>query len=211
MTTRSLIVSLLVAVTGVFLASGPVAAQQGQGQSGQEQSVQMPPAVQAMMRLRQLQGKLDSIRNEALQKPELESRAKELESQLMDAMSELDPEAQQYMDRLDKLQQAFAAARKRSVTTQMRSLRKRAQPMADTVSSLRNAVFQQQGFQQKFTTFQKRVREQMRQVEPGVDSLRQEAQEIAQKLRKLQKQQQGGARRPAPTYPAAQDTSSDGR
>lgn len=165
--------------------------QQGQP-TGQQQQMQLPPAVQAMFELQGVRQRLREVRQQAFQDSALAGRARKLENQLLEKMKEIDPQAGEYMDRLEQLRKEYSSAESMGDSAMTEEIAAEGRKLAQKVNRLRSQVLQDGQIVEKIDRFQQDLEVKMQEIEPQLDSLRTRADSLQKFLQENMPQQQGG-------------------
>lgn len=183
---------LLAGVLAVgLLAPAAASAQAPDPGAGGKGGAAMQAKQKQMMELRQVQQKLDGIREEAMAKPALKKQQAALKEQIDEAMVEENPKAEKQIDRFEKLRGEFSEARKDGNQDKAKELAGELQELGQSLQKTQAKVMQREEIKSATESFQKKLVAQMKEVDPETEQLMARARSLSQQLR-------GGMMMPSP-------------
>lgn len=193
---RSMLLCALTAVALAGLAAcggeGPGNGSAGDGDSvpgAQEGGSTSPVAREAMMEFQRVQKQLRSVQQQALEDSSLKRRMQGLQSLIDSTVRAMSDRAGRQMGRLDSLRGRIEVARSESDSARLRSLVREARKLQRSLQKVRSKAMRHEDVAPVLEEFRTAVREKMRQIEPGTDSLMERADSLR---RRMQRRRQGG-------------------
>lgn len=193
---------------GLLVCSGllfALAGCAGEGEGGEE-----GPAVQVaadadpqqlMTELQSIQAELESIRQRAMQSPDLQAERDSLAGQLETEMEELDPETAPMRERQQEIVTEAEAARAAGEEETVQELAAENREIQASLQETQQAVMETPTMSAAVDSFRLGMIAAMNEVDPRTDSLVARAQAIVAFLQERMAQQQGG--RPGGAPPGA--------
>lgn len=145
-----------------------------------------------MMELRQVRKELSSISQRAMEDSALRRRLEDIRAMIDEAMREMSPRAGEQMERMDSIRSQAQAAQTEGDTARLRSLMMEAQKLQRSLKKLRSKAMQQEDVAAALEEFQSALREKMRQIDPGADSLMERADSLQKEMQRQTREMMGG-------------------
>lgn len=171
--------------TALALLAVPLASVAGQALPAQPE---VPDTVRVLYgEIQELQQRLESIQMEAFeQHPALDTQRQEVEQFVTDAMVGADPDVEEQMERLPRLQQELVAAQQAQDTAKLREVVMEGRQIQGELTRIRDATMQQEDVQERVNAFRESLLVAMREVDPATDQVVGRIEEMARKLQELQ-------------------------
>lgn len=174
-TTRIRRMAGLVAVALAFLAVPGLDAQEPE-ESGEEGRQEL------MAELQQVNQELVGIRQRAMQDPELQQEQAATEEKVIAAMTEVDPEAQQKLDRIQQLQGELQTAQQEGDQEKMGSLLQERRQLEQSLQQAQAQAMEQQEVAAAVESFRQSLVAAMKEVDPKAEQLLQRQEELQAEL-----------------------------
>lgn len=145
-----------------------------------------------MAEMRQLQKRLSSIQQQAMQDSALQAQMQDVQALIDSTIRAMSPQAAQQMEQLDSIRGQLQAAQSQGDTARLRSLIMEAQKLQKALQKVQSRAMQQEDVAAAIKSFQNALREQMRQVDPAADSLIERADSLQRQMQGQAQQMMGG-------------------
>lgn len=200
-----LVLPLLLSATTLFAqadqapADAPPAPAPAPGQQAPG-ATEVPDSIQQMIQeFRGLQNRLASLQDSAIQQSEtLQTQRDEVQEAIQTAMTETNPELEEDMARMEELQQEMSAAQEAQDQERMMQLSMEAGQIRSQLQSAQADVMERPAIQQEISTFQENLLDEMIGIEPETEELIAELEDLNERFRQFQQDQQGVAPGPPP-------------
>lgn len=203
------------AVALAFLAVPVLAACGGEGEGGDTQETagsETTPGSQvqgsaAMQEYRQLAQELDSIRQQAMEDPDLQAEETRLREAIQAKMEE-DPQTQALVERFDSTRQAFQEAQSSGDSAAMQELMPQLQQMQMQLQQAQGQVTEDPEIAGQIEDFRNNLQAEMEAIEPEAPEMMERADSLVEQIRQDMSSAAGSA---SAGTGAAADTGSGGR
>lgn len=203
------------AVALAFLAVPVLAACGGEGEGDDAQETagsETTPGSQvqgsaAMQEYRQLAQELDSIRQQAMEDPDLQAEETRLREAIQAKMEE-DPQTQALVERFDSTRQAFQEAQTSGDSAAMQELMPRLQQMQMQLQQAQGQVTEDPEIAGQIEDFRENLQAEMESIEPEAPEMMERADSLVEQIRQDMSSAAGSA---SAGTGAAADTGSGGR
>lgn len=166
----------------LLAAPAGLLAQQGSGTA----APQLPPEAQELIQeLQQVQARLEPIQQQALQDPQVQEAQQALGDEVQAAMTEVDPETPQRIERLQVLMSEAQAAQAEQDEAAMGEIVAEAQGLEQRLQAAQAEAVQRPDIAPQVEQFQAQLLEKMVELDPDVESLIEQAKELDARLAAL--------------------------
>lgn len=174
-----------------FLAAASCIALFGSAATAQ-QNQQVPPEIQeALTEYQQVQQQINALQTAALeQNPALQAEQESLQESVEAVMVEIEPEAEQKLDRMDELQAEMTEAQQSQDQAQMRSVMMEAQQLQQELAQVQEQAMQQEPVAEQAEAFRDNLVATMIEVDPRAEELLDRRDELTETLQAAMGQQQ---------------------
>lgn len=155
-------------------------------EEGERSSPELPPeAMQLIAELQQVQAELEPIQQEALTDPALQAAGEALAADVQEAMTDVDPETPERMERLQALMGEAQAAQAEQDADRMSEIVMEARGIEERLQAVQAQAVQRPEIATRIEEFQGRLEARMIEVDPDAGPLLERARDLNQRLAAL--------------------------
>lgn len=162
----------LAAIALAFLAAPGLDAQEPEDEERQELTAELQQVAQQLV----------GIQQRAMQDPELQEEQAATEEKVIAAMTELDPEAQEKLDRMGELQGELRTAQEESDQQEIGSLLQEQRQLQQSLQQTQARAVQQEEVAASIESFRESLLAAMVEVDPQAEELLQRQEELQAEL-----------------------------